>query len=148
MVFLLLWCLCRSGLFFFSSRIRHTICALVTGVQTCALPICIFPWYSEGQPILWWSPDPRMVFRTDRVRLSSRFRRSLRGSRWQVRADTAFEKVIAACADVPRAGKRRPWITPAMRDAYVSLHRLGRAHAVAAQPEGRPFGETCVSRVQ
>ncbi|MFC3715505.1 leucyl/phenylalanyl-tRNA--protein transferase [Luteimonas soli] len=92
----------------------------------------IFPWYSEGQPILWWSPDPRMVFRTDRVHLSSRFRRSLRGSRWQVRADTAFEDVVAACADAPRAGQRGTWITADMRNAYAALHRLGHAHSVEA----------------
>ena len=58
----------------------------------------IFPWYSQGQPILWWSPDPRMVFHTDGVRLTSRFRRTLRGSRWELRADCAFAEVIKACA--------------------------------------------------
>src|SRR5690554_8152764 len=85
----------------------------------------IFPWYSEGQPILWWSPDPRMVFRTDRVHLSSRFRRGLRGSGWQVRADTAFEAVVAACAQAPRPGQRGTWINADMRAAYAALHRLG-----------------------
>src|SRR4051812_44322844 len=78
----------------------------------------IFPWYSQGQPILWWSPDPRMVFRTDQVHLSARFRRSLRASTWTVRADTAFEQVIDACARSPRAGQRGTWITPAMHAAY------------------------------
>src|SRR2546421_8469068 len=58
----------------------------------------IFPWYSEGEPILWWSPDPRTVFPTDAVRLSTRFRRTLRGSAWIIRADTAFVDVIRACA--------------------------------------------------
>src|SRR3546814_13010777 len=81
-----------------------------------------------------------MVFRTDRVRLSSRFRRSLRGSRWQVRADTAFEDVVAACADAPRAGQRGTWITSAMRDAYVALHRLGLAHSVGACDDERLVG--------
>lgn len=90
----------------------------------------IFPWYSEGQPILWWSPDPRMLFRTDAVHLSSRLRRSLRRSGWEVRADTAFEDVIDACAHVPRVGQRGTWITAAMRDAYVALYRLGHAHSV------------------
>jgi len=90
----------------------------------------IFPWYSEGQPILWWSPDPRTVFRTDAVHLSSRFRRSLRGSRWEVRADTAFADVIDACASVPRADQHGTWITTDMRDAYVALHGLGHAHSV------------------
>lgn len=90
----------------------------------------IFPWYSQGQPILWWSPDPRMVFRTDGVRLSSRFRRSLRGSGWQLRADTAFAEVVDACAASPRRGQEGTWITPAMRQAYLQLHALGHAHSV------------------
>ena len=90
----------------------------------------IFPWFSEGEPILWWSPDPRMVFRSDGVRLSSRFRRSLRRCRWQVRADTAFADVISACAATPRQGQRGTWITDDMRDAYLGLHRLGHAHSV------------------
>ncbi|KAF1685563.1 leucyl/phenylalanyl-tRNA--protein transferase [Pseudoxanthomonas broegbernensis] len=90
----------------------------------------IFPWYSEGQPILWWSPDPRLVFRTDAVRLSQRFRRSLRRSGWRVRADTAFDAVIDACADSPRPGQSGTWITGAMKAAYARLHRLGHAHSV------------------
>ena len=90
----------------------------------------IFPWFSHGQPILWWCPDPRMVFRTDGVHLSSRFRRSLRHSPWRVRCDTAFAEVIAACARIPRAGQDGTWITPAMQEAYLELHRLGHAHSV------------------
>ena len=90
----------------------------------------IFPWYSRGQPILWWSPDPRMVFRTDGVRLSSRFRRGLRACPWTVRADTAFDAVIAACARTPRPGQRGTWITPAMQAAYETLHRMGHAHSI------------------
>jgi len=90
----------------------------------------VFPWYSPGQPILWWSPDPRMVFRTDGVRLSSRFRRSLRASAWVARADTAFGRVIERCADAPRPGQRGTWITPAMRSAYMRMHALGHAHSV------------------
>jgi leucyl/phenylalanyl-tRNA--protein transferase len=90
----------------------------------------IFPWYSDGQPILWWSPDPRMVFRSDGVRLSSRFRRGLRRSSWVARADTAFAQVIAACASTPRVGQRGTWITAEMQSAYLELHRLGHAHSV------------------
>lgn len=90
----------------------------------------IFPWYGEGQPILWWSPDPRTVFRTGGVHLSSRFRRGLRRSGWVARADTAFAQVIDACACAPRPGQSGTWITAAMRDAYVELHRLGHAHSV------------------
>jgi leucyl/phenylalanyl-tRNA---protein transferase len=90
----------------------------------------IFPWFSDGQPILWWCPDPRMVLRTDRVHLSRRFRRGLRGSNWIVRADTAFGDVIRACAGIPRPGQRGTWITPSMLAAYSTLHRLGYAHSV------------------
>ena len=90
----------------------------------------IFPWSSEGQPILWWSPDPRTVFRTDGVRLSSRFRRSLRASPWVARADTAFARVVERCARAPRPGQRGTWITPAMQAAYARMHALGHAHSV------------------
>ncbi len=90
----------------------------------------IFPWYSEGQPILWWTPDPRMVLQTGGVRLSSRFRRQLRRSKWQIRADTAFEQVVAACANSPRPGQDGTWITSDMQQAYLELHRLGHAHSV------------------
>ncbi|MDR1076546.1 MAG: leucyl/phenylalanyl-tRNA--protein transferase [Xanthomonadaceae bacterium] len=90
----------------------------------------IFPWFSEGYPILWWSPDPRMVFDTGRFRLSSRMRRSLRNSAWRIAADTAFEQVIAACAEIPRPGQDGTWINAAMRSAYAELHRRGYAHSV------------------
>jgi leucyl/phenylalanyl-tRNA--protein transferase len=90
----------------------------------------IFPWYSVGQPILWWSPDPRTVFRTDGVHLSRRFRRELRGSDWIVEADRDFAAVLDACAEVPRRGQSGTWITPEMRRAYRALHDGGHAHAV------------------
>ena len=100
----------------------------------------IFPWYAEGQPILWWTPHPRMVFRTDGVRLSSRLRRSVRHSPWQVRADTAFAEVVAACANVPRSGQDGTWITDAMQAAYAELHRLGHAHSVEVYAGERLVG--------
>lgn len=90
----------------------------------------VFPWPSEGYPLLWWCPDPRTVFRTDAVRLSSKFRRGLRRSAWTVRADTAFDAVIAACAATPRPGQDGTWIVPAMIHAYTRMHRLGHAHSV------------------
>ena len=89
----------------------------------------VFPWYSQGQPILWWSPDPRTVFATDSVHLGTRFRRSLRRSAWIVRADTAFGEVIDACASTPRPGQRGTWITGEMRAAYRRMHQLGHAHS-------------------
>ena len=90
----------------------------------------IFPWYSDDEPILWWSPSQRAVFRTDAVHLPKRVRSSLRDSNWIVRMDTAFEEVIAACATAPRAGQAGTWITSAMQRAYIALHRLGHAHSV------------------
>lgn len=90
----------------------------------------IFPWYSPGQPILWWCPDPRTVFEPRGVHLSSRFRRSLRRSDWTVTADTAFAQVIAHCATAPREGQHGTWITPEMTSAYLALHRLGHAHSI------------------
>lgn len=89
-----------------------------------------FPWFSEGDPILWWTPDPRMVFATDGVRLSSKFRRGLRRSDWVVRADTAFAQVLDACAQAPRPGQDGTWITAGMRQAYLDLHALGYAHSI------------------
>jgi len=100
----------------------------------------IFPWYSRGQPILWWSPDPRMVFRSDGVKLSSRFRRELKSSAWQIRADSAFAEVISACARTPRPGQRGTWITDAMQAAYLELHRQGHAHSVEAFDGDRLVG--------
>jgi len=90
----------------------------------------VFPWFSEGQPILWWSPDPRTVFETATLRPNRRFARALRGSGWTLRADTAFAEVVDACARAPRPGQDGTWITDAMRDAYSALHAAGFAHSV------------------
>ena len=90
----------------------------------------IFPWYSAGGPILWWSPDPRMVFETATFRLPSRFARSLRKSTWVLRADIAFAQVIAACSSTPRPGQDGTWITAEMIAAYRRLHSLGHAHSL------------------
>jgi leucyl/phenylalanyl-tRNA--protein transferase len=100
----------------------------------------IFPWYSAGEPILWWCPDPRMVFRTDAFALPRRLCRELRRSAWELRADTAFAAVIDACARSPRPGQDGTWITPEMRAAYVELHRLGHAHSVEVFDGGRLVG--------
>ena len=91
----------------------------------------IFPWYSEGTPILWWSPDPRTVFDTGQPRVARRLRRWLGGCDWTVRADGAFAEVVRACA-APRADQAGTWITAQMFDAYCQLHRLGLAHSVEA----------------
>ncbi|HEY1036323.1 MAG TPA: leucyl/phenylalanyl-tRNA--protein transferase [Pseudoxanthomonas sp.] len=90
----------------------------------------IFPWFSAGEPILWWSPSKRAVFRTDGVHLPSRLRRRLRNSGWTVRADSAFAEVVAGCA-APREGQTGgTWITAGMQAAYLALHQLGHAHSI------------------
>jgi len=100
----------------------------------------IFPWYGDGQPILWWSPDPRLLFRTTEVHLSRRLRRSLRLCGWSVRMDSAFAEVIHACAEVPRRGQKGTWITDEMRSAYTSLHQRGIAHSVEVFADDRLIG--------
>jgi leucyl/phenylalanyl-tRNA--protein transferase len=89
----------------------------------------IFPWFSEGEPILWWSPNPRTVFATDKVHISIKLHRWLKRCGWTIRADTAFAEVMRACA-APRAGQPGTWITRAMFDAYRELHALGHAHSI------------------
>ena len=101
----------------------------------------IFPWYSEGQPILWHSPDPRFVLEPAKVHVGRTLRKTLSRKPYAVRYDTAFAEVITRCGEVPRPGQDGTWITGAMRDAYVELHRLGFAHSVEAwTPEGRLVG--------
>ena len=92
----------------------------------------VFPWYSEGLPILWWSPDPRLVLFPAELHLSRSLRRTLRSGRYRVRADTAFERVIRRCAGRPRPGQDGTWITPEMIQAYLRLHRRGVAHSFEA----------------
>ena len=99
----------------------------------------IFPWFSEGEPILWWSPDPRTAFATDHIHVSTRLRRWLRGCGWTIRADTAFADVVRACA-APRAIQRGTWITPGMLAAYQQLHALGYAHSVEIYDVDRLVG--------
>jgi leucyl/phenylalanyl-tRNA--protein transferase len=92
----------------------------------------IFPWYEKGQPILWHSPDPRMLLLPGEVRVSRSLHKVLIQKRFRLTLDTSFEKVIRACASVPRRGQRGTWITPAMAEAYLELHRRGYAHSVEA----------------
>jgi leucyl/phenylalanyl-tRNA--protein transferase len=95
----------------------------------------IFPWFDDGDPVLWWSPDPRLVLPTDAVHVSRSLARRLRRRDVVVTADTAFAAVIAACA-APRDGDRRTWITPAMRQAYEALHAHGAAHSLEVWTDG------------
>jgi leucyl/phenylalanyl-tRNA---protein transferase len=95
-----------------------------------AYRVGIFPWYSEDQPILWWSPDPRFILELDEFKISRTLQKTLRRKIFQVTFDRVFEEVIAACSVVPREGQRGTWITQEMRDAYLQLHGLGYAHSV------------------
>ena len=89
----------------------------------------IFPWFSEDQPILWWSPDPRMVMFPAELKISRSLGKRLRRGDYEVRADTAFGAVMQACA-APRDGNPGTWITPQMVDAYEAFHRAGHAHSL------------------
>jgi len=99
----------------------------------------IFPWYSGREPILWWSPDPRMVLRTDALRVPRSLAKSRRNRGYEVRADTAFGDVVDGCA-APRRGERGTWLGEEMRAAYLGLHRAGIAHSVETWCEGRLVG--------
>jgi len=90
----------------------------------------VFPWYSEGQPVLWWSPDPRMVLFIDELKVSRSLRKVLRSGRFEVRVDSAFREVMEGCALAPRPGQLGTWITPQVINAYSRLHRAGHAHSV------------------
>lgn len=104
----------------------------------------IFPWFNQEQPILWWSPNPRMVLDVSRFRLHPSFKKTLRKfSRTltsEIRIDSAFEKVMQACADSPREGQPGTWIVPSMIDAYCDLHRAGMAHSVEVWVDGNLTG--------
>jgi leucyl/phenylalanyl-tRNA--protein transferase len=92
----------------------------------------IFPWFDERSPILWWSPDPRLVLFPAELHASRSLERSIRRGAFRVTADTAFEEVIRRCAERPRPGQSGTWITSGMLQAYVRLHRLGFAHSFEA----------------
>jgi leucyl/phenylalanyl-tRNA--protein transferase len=100
----------------------------------------IFPWYSEEQPILWWSPDPRFILELDDFRISRSLRRTLKKAIFSVTFDRAFEEVIRACATVRREGQAGTWITSEMQEAYINLHGLGFAHSVECWFEGELAG--------
>jgi leucyl/phenylalanyl-tRNA--protein transferase len=120
----------------------------------------IFPWFSEGDPILWWSPDPRMVLFPSELKISRSLGKTLRNRRYEVRFDCAFEAIMASCA-APRKGEPGTWIGEEMMEAYLGLHRLGHAHSVETWIDGELagglygvalgrvfFGESMFSRVR
>ncbi|MDR1662185.1 MAG: leucyl/phenylalanyl-tRNA--protein transferase [Azoarcus sp.] len=99
----------------------------------------IFPWFNESDPILWWSPNPRLVLFPREIRIHRSLRRVLRQQRFEVCVDTAFPAVIAACA-APRKSSGGTWIVPAMRAAYIEMHELGYAHSVECWHAGQLAG--------
>ena len=100
----------------------------------------IFPWYGVGLPILWWSPDPRLVLEPGDFHVSRRFGRTLRKGKFRVTMDRSFAAVIGACATAPRRGQDGTWITHDMQRAYIRLHELGYAHSVESWLEGNLVG--------
>lgn len=100
----------------------------------------IFPWFSAGEPILWWSPDPRMVLFPEALKISRSLAKTLRNKAYEVRADTAFRAVMTACALAPRGGQFGTWINPPMIAAYTRLHELGHAHSIETWMDGELAG--------
>lgn len=100
----------------------------------------IFPWYDEGTPILWWSPDPRCVLFPAELHIPRSLGKSLRRNQFAVSFNTAFEAVIRNCAAAPRPGQHGTWLLPEMIEAYIALHRLGVAHSVEVRAGGELVG--------
>ncbi len=109
-----------------------------------AYSLGIFPWFSQGDPILWWSPDPRMVLQVADFKIQPSFKRKIkqfiRNPRCEIRVDFDFAATIAACANSPRAGQAGTWIVPAMQAAYAALHQAGMAHSVEVWEENQLVG--------
>jgi len=100
----------------------------------------IFPWYSPGQPILWWCPDPRFVLRPEETKVPRSLAKEARKGYWEVTFDCAFREVIAGCAATPRPAQEGTWITGDMIHAYAGLHRAGLAHSVECWRDGELAG--------
>lgn len=100
----------------------------------------IFPWFSPGEPIIWWSPDPRFVLYPEHLKVSKSMRPYLNGNKFQVSYDQAFREVMVNCQQIYRPGQQGTWITPEMLEAYCELHRLGFAHSVEVWKEEQLVG--------
>lgn len=101
-----------------------------------AYSIGIFPWYSEGYPILWWSPDPRLILLPDDLKVSRSLRQVIKSGRFTVTIDKAFRDVITSCAQIKRKHEKGTWINPDIIEAYTRLHELGFAHSVESWHNG------------
>lgn len=100
----------------------------------------IFPWYSDQYPLLWWSPDPRLVIFPKELKVARSLRQTIKKGIYQVTTDTAFEDVIRNCATISRKGEEGTWITDEMIDAYIRLHKAGYAHSIEAWDGGELAG--------
>lgn len=100
----------------------------------------IFPWFSEGEPILWWSPDPRMVLFPTELKISRSLAKRLKRQDYEIRFNSAFSDVIAACSATPREGQDGTWITHDIMQGYTKLHRLGYAHSAETWMDGKLVG--------
>ena len=111
-------------------------------VQTLILAYSngIFPWYSDGSPILWWSPDPRMVLLPEDFKVSKSLLQTIRNKGLDVKFDTYFASVIEQCSKVMRKGQKGTWITEEMKQAYINLHKEGYAHSVETFKDGQLVG--------
>jgi len=105
-----------------------------------AYSLGIFPWFSEGSPVLWWSPDPRLVLFPDELKVSRSLRQTIKRGLFEVTMDTAFEEVIRNCSGVYREEQDGTWITEEMIRAYISLHQAGYAHSVETRHKGELVG--------
>ncbi len=112
-------------------RIERLLLAYRTG---------IFPWFSEGEPLLWWSPDPRLILPPGRVHISRSLKKLLKKQPFKITLDQAFERVIQRCATIERPGQKGTWIVKEMVAAYIELHRAGFAHSIEAWQDGRLAG--------
>lgn len=100
----------------------------------------IFPWYSDGQPILWWSPDPRLILHPDELRISKSLKRTIKSERFEIKYDTRFKDVIDHCSSIDRPRQDGTWITQSMIEAYCLLHIKGFAHSVESYLSGELVG--------
>jgi leucyl/phenylalanyl-tRNA---protein transferase len=100
----------------------------------------IFPWFSDDDPILWWSPDPRLVLFPEEIRVSRRLRRTIRQGEFTVTADTVFDQVIRECARIRVENGEQTWLVDNMVEAYKKLHEMGYAHSIETWSEGRLAG--------
>ncbi len=100
----------------------------------------IFPWFEENQPIMWWSPDPRMVLFHDKFKVSKSLRRTLRNEKFEITFNQNFQEVIDHCANIPRKGQAGTWITATMKEAYLTLHKAGHAVSIEIWQEEKMVG--------